>query len=309
MMNRRDWTLIIGLAIATWGVDQLTKAWAVAQLHEMRMFGPVGLVLAYNPGIVFGTFAHLPPILRVVSLSTSGAFLIFIYAALQVLIPSRSLFLRAGMSLLLGGIIGNVTDRIVGGQVVDFVFFRARGWTSPVFNFADAIQWVGYLLLVYGLIKESSLFWPAINGRKSVWVNPRFQLRYCLTLTGFGLGFAVVNGVFAFTFLKATIDDLTLGNPVLAEGRFLGPFLLTYSIITVGFMFALFVLGRILSHRTAGPIRAFENYIRDLLSGKERSLRLRNGDELRDNLHDLAEKLQPIIKDSQVHGRHGRKNA
>lgn len=309
MMKRRDWVLVVSLVIATWGIDQITKAWAVRTLTDLKFYGPIGFVLHFNPGAILGTFSHLPPILRIVSLSTGGAFLVFIYAAIQYLLPSKSLHLRAGMSLLLGGILGNVTDRIVVGEVVDFILLGSREMSTPAFNMADAIQWVGYFLVVYGLVKDGSLFWPDINARKTVWVNPSFQLKYCLTLTAIGFCFAVVNGVFAYTFLKVTIDDLVVGPAKMMEDRFLIPFIQTYLIITLGFMFTLFALGRILSHRTAGPIYAFEKYIRDLLDGKERRLRLRKGDEFRENFEDLAEKLQPIIKDSQDNGHHGKKHS
>lgn len=300
-MKRRDWLLVIGLVIAAWALDQITKTWAVRNLNELRFYGPVGLVLHFNPGAILGTFSHLPPVLRIVSLSTGGAFLIFIYGAIQYLLPSKSMELRTGMSLLLGGIMGNVTDRIVVGEVVDFILFGSREMATPAFNMADAIQWVGYILVVYGLIKDGSLFWPDENARRTLWVNPSFQLRYCLTITAIGFCFAVVNGVFAYTFLKVVIDDLVVGPARMMEDRFLIPFMQVYTVITVGFMFSLFVLGRILSHRTAGPIYAFENYIKDLLGGKERKLRLRKGDEFRTNFEELASQLQPIIKEHQDH--------
>ncbi|NJL24207.1 MAG: signal peptidase II [Calothrix sp. SM1_5_4] len=114
---------------------------------------------------------------------------VFIYAAIQYLLPSRSLPLRSGMSLLLGGIIGNVTDRIVTGAVTDFLVLGSRQLSTPAFNFADAIQWVGYVLVVYGLIRDGSLFWPDTNVRKTVWINPRFQLKYCLTIVAIGACF------------------------------------------------------------------------------------------------------------------------
>jgi signal peptidase II len=295
--------------IAAWAIDQVTKQWAVRNLNDLRFYGPVGLVLHFNPGAILGTFSHLPPILRVVSLSTGGAFLIFIYAAIQYLLPSKSLHLRTGMSLLLGGIMGNVTDRIVVGEVVDFILLGSREMATPAFNMADAIQWIGYILVVYGLVKDGSLFWPDVNARRTVWVNPSFQLKYCLTLTAIGFCFAVVNGVFAYTFLKITIDDLVVGPARMMEDRFLIPFMQVYSVITIGFMFTLFVLGRIISHRTAGPIYAFELYIRDLLAGKERKLRLRKGDEFRHNFEDLADQLQPIIREHQEAHPHKKRGA
>src|SRR6516164_3158834 len=114
-MGKRDWALVISGVPATWLVDQVSKAWANANLSELKFFGPLGFVLHHNRGAILGTFSDLPPMLRVVSLSTGGAFLIFIYGAIQYLLPSRSMPLRSGMSLLLGGILGNVSDRIMHG--------------------------------------------------------------------------------------------------------------------------------------------------------------------------------------------------
>jgi signal peptidase II len=301
-MKKREWLMVISLVPATWFVDQISKAWAARTLAELKFYGPFGLVLHHNPGAILGTFSDLPPILRIVSLSTGGAFLIFIYAAIQYLLGSKALPLRAGMSLLLGGILGNVTDRIVQGSVTDFLVFGSRELSTPAFNMADAIQWVGYFLVVYGLIRDGSLFWPDSNVRKSVWVNPKFQLRFCLTIVAIGACFAVISGVFTYTFLKITIDDLVVGPARMMEKRFLIPFLQVYSVITIGFMFTLFVLGRILSHRMAGPVHGFEIYLRDLMKGKDRKFRIRQGDEFK-HLEELAEQLRPIITASKHRGK------
>ncbi|HMN67802.1 MAG TPA: signal peptidase II [Bdellovibrionales bacterium] len=293
-MKKREWFFVVSLVLLTWFLDQATKAWAVRSLAELKFYGPLGLVLHHNPGAILGTFSDLPPILRVVSLSTGGAFLIFIYAAIQYLLPSRSFPLRCGMSLLLGGILGNVTDRIAIGAVVDFLVIGSRQMSTPAFNFADAIQWVGYVMVVYGLVRDGSLFWPDANVRKTLWVNPRFQLRFCLTIVAIGACFAMISGVFTYTFLKITIDDLVVGPAQMMEHRFLVPFLQTYVVIVIGFIFSLFALGRILSHRMAGPIHGFEIYLDDLMAGKDRKFRVRRGDEFK-HLEELADKLRPIV--------------
>ncbi len=295
-MKKRDWFLVIGLVAATWLIDQLTKAWANNMLGELKFYGPVGLVLHHNRGAILGTFSDLPPILRVVSLSTGGAFLIFIYGAIQYLLPAKHMPLRTGMSLLLGGIMGNVTDRILHGEVTDFILFGTHTMWSPAFNMADAIQWVGYILVVYGLIRDGTLLWPDVNVRKSLWINPRFQLKYCLTIVGIGSSFALISGVFAYTFIKITIDDLVVGPAKMMEHRFLTPFLYTYTVISIGFMIILFLLGRVLSHRTAGPVYAFETYVRDLIRGKDRKFKLRKGDDFR-HLEELAEIIRPALKE------------
>ncbi len=295
-MRKRDWLLIIGLVVITWALDQATKVWANRVLSDLQFYGPVGLVLHHNRGAILGTFSDLPPILRVVSLSTGGAFLAFIYGAIQYLLPSKHFPLRIGMSLLLGGILGNVTDRILHGQVTDFILFGTRTMWTPAFNFADAIQWVGYVLVVYGLIRDGALLWPDVNARRSMWINPSYQLKYCFTIVGIGASFAVISGVFAYTYIKVTIDDLVVGPVLSTEIRFLTPFLLTYFIISTAFMIALFMLGRVLSHRTAGPVYAFEAFILDLIRGKDRQLKLRKGDDFQ-HLEELAELLRPVLRE------------
>jgi len=295
-MKKRDWLLVIGLVPLVWFIDQFTKAWANGNLSELKFFGPFGFVLHHNRGAILGTFSDLPPMLRVVSLSTGGAFLIFIYGAIQYLLPMRHMHIRVGMSLLLGGILGNVSDRIVHSEVTDFLLFGSKDLWTPAFNLADAIQWVGYGLLVYGLIRDGALLWPDANARKNLWINPRFQIKYILTIVGIGTSFAVVSGVFAYTFLKVAINDLVVGPSRMTEHRFLVPFLQTYSVISIGFMISLFVLGRILSHRTAGPVYAFETYLRDLIKGKDRHFKVRKGDDFK-HLEVLAEVLRPLLMD------------
>ena len=70
------------------------------------------------------------------------------------------------MSLLLGGIMGNVTDRIIWGSVVDFLLIGSPEMSTPAFNPADAIQWVGYFMIVYALVKDGKHLWPSENSRK-----------------------------------------------------------------------------------------------------------------------------------------------
>src|SRR5665213_1235557 len=98
MMKKRDWFIVFCLVPATWLIDQITKAWANGNLSsDLKFLGPFGFVLHHNRGAILGTFSDLPPMLRVVSLSTGGAFLVFIYGAIQYLLPSKSIPLRAGM--------------------------------------------------------------------------------------------------------------------------------------------------------------------------------------------------------------------
>jgi signal peptidase II len=294
MMKRRDWIwFVIAPLSVTWILDRVSKHIAES-IQGFEFYGPVGLVLHHNHGAILGLFSNLPPVLRIVSLSTGGAFLIFTFFTVQYLLPIRSRMLRTGMSTLLGGILGNVIDRILYGYVIDFLVLGSPSRFTPfVFNIADALQWVGYLMIVYALIKDSKILWPDINHRKSYWINPRFQLRYCIILVGFGVCFALIAGIYSYTFMKVSIDSL-IGERPDVEARFLIPFVLTFIAVSAIFWVLLFIVGLILSHRAAGPVYAFEKFLEDMVEGKTRTLKLRAGDEfphLEKLARELAEKL------------------
>jgi len=199
------------------------------------------------------------------------------------------------MSILLGGILGNVTDRIIDGAVIDFLVLGHPSLPSPAFNLADAFQWIGYGLVVISLLREGGQLWPSENERKKIWVLPRFQLRLISVLLGIGLAFVIISGVYAYTYLKVTIKDISPGPSQLLQQRFLVPFLETYLIVSIGFLILLFIIGRIISHRMAGPIFAFELFLEDVLAGKDRPLRLRAGDDFQ-HLEELGERVRQNLK-------------
>jgi len=301
-MKKRDWFLVILPMLVTIGLDQLTKYWAL-HLGGVSDHGLIAFALHYNKGAMLGMFSSLPPILRVVSLSTGGAFLLFTYVIVQYLLPIKSLLLRVGISILMGGIIGNVIDRTVAGAVIDFIYFNVGHWHSPVFNVADSLQWVGYACLVTALLKDGELLWPQNNLRKYYWINPSYQLKYCFTLMAIGLGFALIAGVFSYTFLRFMVVDL-IGNNKKMLDQFLLPFVQTFAVFSVAFAAFLFLIGKVISHRVAGPVYAFERFLKDFLNGKRHPLRLRKGDEfvqlevlakmILDNLTVAPEAVEPV---------------
>jgi signal peptidase II len=65
---------------------------------------------------------------------------------------SQTLFCLA-LSLILGGAIGNVIDRVLYGAVVDFLDFHAAGMHWPAFNVADSAISCGAALLIWDAIK------------------------------------------------------------------------------------------------------------------------------------------------------------
>lgn len=290
-MNKKKWFLAVSPVLVVWCLDQLSKMWAV----EFTGAGPTwyrwgGIVMHHNSGAMLGMFSDLPPLLRVVSLATSGAFLVFVYAIIQFFLPENVMKLRVGLSILLGGILGNVTDRILYGSIIDFLVLGQGENLSPAFNVADALQWIGYGLIVYMILFKSSLIWHEDNKRDRLWIDPAYQLKYSIILASVSIWFSIVFGVYTYTFMKVMINDLIVNGTSNGE-RFLFPFLMVLVILSLTFSFSLFLIGRHLSHRSVGPIFGFKRYVADLRKGVWYTFKLRQSDEFKD-LEVIAETIK-----------------
>lgn len=138
-----------GIAAAIIVVDQVVKSAVLAGFRpyeRVEVTSFLNLVLVFNKGAAFSFLAQESGWQR-------PAFIAFALAAstvLAVLIlrnPGKQ-WLCAGLSLVLGGALGNVVDRIRFGHVVDFVDFHAMGWHFPAFNVADSAITVGAAILI-----------------------------------------------------------------------------------------------------------------------------------------------------------------
>ena len=122
-------------------LDQLTKFLASKNLELNNPLpiikGVFNLTLVYNRGAAFGIFKNQ----FYLFILSSIAAVILIYSVLKK--NKRNNLYTFSLSLILGGALGNLIDRIFLGYVVDFLDFRI--W--PVFNFADSAITLGALLL------------------------------------------------------------------------------------------------------------------------------------------------------------------
>jgi signal peptidase II len=140
------WLVIAATVLAS---DQLTKWFIKGVLQTKKLITVTSyfnLVLVYNKGAAFSFLA-----------SAGGWQRYFFIAFSIVVILGILYFLRRNasqrlfcfsLSLILGGAIGNLIDRVIYGQVIDFLDFHIRGWHWPAFNVADAAITVGAILLV-----------------------------------------------------------------------------------------------------------------------------------------------------------------
>ncbi|NYJ01865.1 signal peptidase II [Nocardioides thalensis] len=143
----RSWLLFAGVALVAYAVDQLTKHWAVSELAgepDVQVVGELlQLHLTYNPGAAFSLGTDFTVALTCLA----------IVATFVVLWFSRRLgsaIWAIGLGLILAGIDGNLTDRLVRdpspfrGHVIDFLMLP--NW--PVFNVADICINVGAGLVI-----------------------------------------------------------------------------------------------------------------------------------------------------------------
>jgi len=148
--------LFVGLVGGVLCLDQVTKALvgATLRLHESRPVIPglLSLTLVHNTGAAFGILAGERSPLR------TGFFLVVSVVAMAVVVwllwrlRSEQKVEAVALSLIFGGAVGNVIDRVRFGKVIDFidVFYGSYHW--PAFNVADAAISVGVFLLFWCLI-------------------------------------------------------------------------------------------------------------------------------------------------------------
>jgi signal peptidase II len=127
--------------------DRLSKEWAAGYLAEYgttQLNWLITLTPTHNRGIVFGLLQGIGPFVG--WLSVVIVLVLFVYL---VYAPRSMWLLRYGLALIIGGSLGNLVDRVIAGQVLDFIQTPIR---SGVFNVADVLIHLGLGALFAGFI-------------------------------------------------------------------------------------------------------------------------------------------------------------
>ena len=150
-MKKWHWFMLSILIIIC---DQASKYWASVALVPyipVPIMPMVNFTLAYNTGAAFGFFNGAGGwyhwFFAGFSLLMSILFIIWLYR-----IPSKNHLLLAGVSLILGGAIGNLYDRALYGYVIDFVDVYFQNHHFATFNIADSAISVGALLFILDML-------------------------------------------------------------------------------------------------------------------------------------------------------------
>jgi signal peptidase II len=158
---QKKYSILLGLTSSAVVLDQATKYWIH---HTYRLGESTGVLNGFfnityvrNTGAAFGLLAHADPSFRIpffvvmpmVALAAIG----FIFRR----IADTDLKLSVALSLVIGGAIGNLIDRLVYGYVIDFLDFHWRyRYHFPAFNVADIAICVGVGVLMLDLFRQDN---------------------------------------------------------------------------------------------------------------------------------------------------------
>lgn len=117
--------------------------------------------LAYNPGVAWGLFAHIPMLILFLRVAVIIGLFCYLFFFRET---SKGNF---AFVLIIAGALGNIVDCLIYGTVIDFLRFDFWGYTFPIFNFADSFISIGVTLFFI-----SNLITASAKRRKDVQIKP-----------------------------------------------------------------------------------------------------------------------------------------
>ena len=154
---KRNYLLFVLTALVIIVLDQITKVYIDTHmtLHESIpvIQGFFNITYVRNPGAAFGFLADASPLARALFLIGVSIFASCLIVYYVVKMKTEDILLTYGMSLIMGGAVGNLIDRIRLGEVIDFLDVYVSTYHWPAFNVADSAVTVGAMILFYKLIR------------------------------------------------------------------------------------------------------------------------------------------------------------
>lgn len=147
-------------ALLVIALDQITKLIVIRTLQPYEAItvipGFFNLVHVRNPGIAFGLLSRLETpwsSLLLTALTTAALIVLVMWFGRLRDKDRRAAF---GLTLVIGGAVGNLIDRVRLGEVVDFLDFYVGSFHWPAFNAADSAVTVGTIWLALSILFEPS---------------------------------------------------------------------------------------------------------------------------------------------------------
>ncbi|MEE9356875.1 signal peptidase II [Candidatus Vondammii sp. HM_W22] len=145
----------LGLSLLVIGLDQVSKQLAESSMmvfERVPVIPFLNMTLAYNEGAAFSF------------LSDQGGWQRWLFAGLAIVVTlilvgwlghlKSEKILAVSLSLVIGGAVGNLIDRLLYGHVIDFIDLYYQQWHWPAFNIADSAISVGVVLMLLDAFLE-----------------------------------------------------------------------------------------------------------------------------------------------------------
>ena len=165
------WYLTITAVVVV--LDQITKSWVAAALNDggdiVLIRGFLNFSYTENPGIAFGMLNDGNVKWLLVGISVVAIAVVVFYLMRT---GAHNRLLLVALSLLAGGITGNLIDRIRMGRVIDFIEVYYKTSHFPVFNVADTAITIGAMFLAYDLFFPGHAHQHADDSREPLTESP-----------------------------------------------------------------------------------------------------------------------------------------
>lgn len=143
---------IMLIIVSIFLLDRFTKVLVINNLSLGESISIIddflNITYVNNHGAAFGIMDGKVIFIVIVSI------LIFAYLIYEIRKESHSKLITISISFVIGGLLGNLFDRVVYGHVIDFFDFNLFGYDFAIFNVGDAFIVIGTILLAIGFLLE-----------------------------------------------------------------------------------------------------------------------------------------------------------
>ena len=153
-LYRYFWIII---TLIVFGLDRITK---FLVLDNFILEDPVNILpflnifFTLNSGAAFSFLNNAGGWQEWLFISVAVVVSVFLVVWQTKIVVTKDRWLKIALALVLGGTLGNLYDRVLYHQVIDFIDFYFRSWHYPIFNIADAAISIGAVMLIIDIFRK-----------------------------------------------------------------------------------------------------------------------------------------------------------
>ena len=253
-------------------IDQFSKIYALSNYN-----------INYNDSFVFGVFSNLPLMIRVSFLVSFFGIVLLTYFVLVYLLNEKLFYFKISLSILVGGISGNVLDKLVHNKAIDFINFNL-GEIHIVYNIADVAQICSIIYILFVVFRRDHLIWFPEDKRSRIFLYPKSQLIFSAQVCGAAMSGYLIIFIFAYSVISTSFNSYVRAVP-----DFWSQFTLSALILGLLLFLVIFLFSIKISNQYFGPIYKLEQYV--LKKDFTKDFKLRENDRFK-NLEDIISSIR-----------------